>query len=169
MNLSPLNRNNKFFSENEYQYYLDMSREHLKTIDTSFYFVKVIKEESQVDDLYGEAYDEEITYAEPVIIPAIVELEESENKAYVESKGAFRYEEYGNLKLHVLLEDLEIHNVDITYGDFVGYRVSETKVIWFEVANDAKKAFDNNKFFLGYRNFWKTITCAPTNTTFEIS
>ena len=168
MNLSPLNRNNKYFSEKEYQYYVEQGREYLKTIDTSFLFIKVIKEQSQIDDLYGEAYNEEITYAEPIQIPAVIELTEGENKAYVESKGMIRYEEYGNLLCHVLLADLELYGADITYGDFLGYRVSETEVIYFEVGDDNQKAEENNKVFLGYRKFWKTIVGVPTSQTFDI-
>lgn len=168
MNLSPFNRNNKYFSENEYQYYLELSRSYMSTIDTSFYFIKVDKEQSQIDDLYGESYKEEITYKEPIEVPAVIELEEPENKSYIDPKGLIRYEEYGNLKLHVLIDDLARLGADITYGDYVGYRVSETQVIYFEVANDAQKSFENSKTFIGYRNYWKTITCVPTNKTFDI-
>ena len=168
MNLSPFNRQNKFFSEREFQYYLEQSREHLAGINTSFYFIKVNKEQSQIDDLYGESYVEEISYEDPIEIPAIVKLNESENKSYVDNKGLVRFEEYGNLLLHVLLADLEALNADITYGDFIGYRVSETQVLYFEVSNDAQKSFENNKSFAGYKYFWKTITCAPTNYTFDI-
>lgn len=168
MNLSPLNRQNKFFSENEFQYYISQARAYMSYTNTNFYFIKVNKDESQIDDIYGETYIEEISYEEPIIIPAVIDLQEPDNKAYVADKGMVRYEEYGNLLLHVLLADLELHGADITYGDFVGYRVSETTVIYFEVVNDAQKHYENSKTYMGFKSFWKTIVCSPTNQTFDI-
>jgi hypothetical protein len=163
MNISPLNHNNKFFSEEEYRYYMDMSREHLASIDTKVLFYKVNKQKSQVDDLYGEAYAEEIYLNEPIEIPALIKFEAPENKAYVSDKSILRYEEYGNLTVYLLLEDLELYKAEIVYGDYIGYRVSETQVLYFQVSNDSQKHFQNKNTFLGYRSYWKQLTCVPTN------
>jgi hypothetical protein len=162
MNIGPLNHVNKFFSQEEYDYYVSASREHLTSVDTKIIFYKVDKEKSVIDDLYGEAYEEEVKTMSPVEIPALIKFEEPKNKAYIEDKGMLRYEEYGNLVVHLLLADLDALKVEITYGDYVGYRVSETKVIYFQVANDAQKHYENSKTFMGYRAFWKTIVCTPT-------
>lgn len=162
MNPSPLNRNNKFFSEEEYRYHLDLAREHMASIDDKVLFIKVNKVKSQIDDIYGEGYKEEIHYEEAIELPAIVKLNAPDNKAYVESKGVLRYEETGNLDVHLLLYDIEQFEVDITYGDFLGYQVSETKTLYFEIADDAKKFYENSKTMFGYRAFWKTILGVPT-------
>lgn len=162
MNPSPLNRNLKFFSEEEYQFYLGLAREHMSSIDDKILFIKINKEKSQVDDIYGEGYKEEIHYEEPIEIPAIVKLNPPDNKAYVEDKGVLRYEEYGKLEVHMLLVDVELFKADITYGDILGYQISETQTIYFEIANDAQKFYENNKTMFGYRAFWKTIVGVPT-------
>jgi hypothetical protein len=169
MNLSPLNRNNKFFSEREFNYYSYLAREYMKTSGQEIYFIKVDKQQTEIDDVYNEGYIGEISYFEPIIIPALVKLEEPDNKAYVENKGAARFEEYGNLIVHFLLEDLQQDNTEITYGDFIGYRVSETQVLYFEVANDAQKHFENSKTYMGYKSYWKSVVCTPTNKTFDIT
>jgi hypothetical protein len=163
MNISPFNHNNKFFSEEEYRYYVDSSREHMASLNTKIIFYKVNKEKSQIDDLYGEAYKEEIQLNSPIEIPAIVKLEVSENKAYASDKSMLRYEEYGNLTASLLISDLELYNANITYGDYIGYRVSEILVLFFEVSNDQQKFYQNKNTFLGYKSFWKTITCTPIN------
>ena len=67
MNLAPLNNNNKFFSDNEYNYYVSQAREHLASLDTKIIFYKVNKAKSQIDDLYGEAYEEFESSEEDVI------------------------------------------------------------------------------------------------------
>lgn len=163
MDLSPLNHNNKYFSEEEYRFYLDSAREYIASVGTSVIFYKVNKSKSQIDDLYGEGYKEEVYLDEPIEIPGIVKFEEPQNKSYVSDKGLLRYEEYGNLSVSFLLDDLELYKADITYGDYIGYRVSETEVIYFQVANDSQKHFQNKNTFLGYRSYWKKVTCVPTN------
>lgn len=168
MNLSPLNRNTKFFSEEEYQYHLDLAREHLASIDSKVIFLKVDKVESQTDDLYGNGYTEQQTVLPPIEIPAIVKFETPENKSYIEDKGVLRYEEYGNLIVSMLLSDLEQLKAEITYGDYIGYRIDETTIVYFEVSNDAQKHFENNKMMFGYKPFWKTIVCTPTQINLDL-
>lgn len=168
MNVTPINRNQKFFSEEEYLYYLDMAREHMASLDTKVLFIKIDKEKSQIDDLYGEGYKTEITVKEAIEIPAIIKFGIPENKTYIEDKGILRYEEFGNLEVNVLLEDIKQMNAHITYGDYVGYQVDESTIVYFEVSNDAQKHYENSKSFFGYRPFWKTITCVPSQINLEL-
>ena len=162
MNLAPLNNNNKFFSDNEYNYYVSQAREHLDSLDTKIIFYKVNKAQSQIDDLYGEAYEEEVTLNSPIEIPAIVKIEAPENKSYISDKTILRFEEYGNLTASLLIGDLDFYNANIVYGDYIGYRLTETQVLYFQVVNDMQKLGSKNTF-LGYKPYWKTITCAPVN------
>jgi hypothetical protein len=167
MDLSPVNRNQKFFSEEEYQYYLGMAREHMASIDSKVYFIKIIKEKSQVNAVYNEGFDQEIYNDEAVEIPALFKLESSTNETYIADKGMVRYEEYGNLKVHFLIDDLKKLDVQISYGDIIAIRLDETKLIYFEVSNDAKK-IESDKLFFGYKAFWNTITCVQSNKQFEL-
>lgn len=161
-NPTPLNRNTKFFSEEEYQYYLGLAREHMSSVDDRILFIKINKQKSQVDDVYNEGYSEEIHYENPIELPAIVKLKEGENSSYIEQKSLLRFEEYGNIEVHLLLVDIENYKADITYGDILGYQLSETKTIYFEISNDAQKFYENSKTMFGYRAFWKTIIGVPT-------
>lgn len=164
---TPLNRLSKFFSENEFDYYVDMAREHLSSVDTKILFIKVNKEKSVTDDLYGEGYTEELYFENPIEIPAIIELKPSKNEDYSGS-GTIRCEEYGNLEVSFLLDDLEKYKADVSYGDYIGYRVDDNKEIYFEVANDARKAYDNQKTMFGYKPVWKTVLCTPTKKQFDL-
>jgi hypothetical protein len=163
MNISPMNHNNKFFSEEEYRYYVDSAREHMASLNTKIIFYKVNKEKSQIDDLYGEAYKEEIQLDSPIEIPAIVKLDASENKAYSTDKSILRYEEYGNLSASLLISDLELYKANITYGDYIGYPVTETDIRYFSVSNDGKKNYDNKHTIMGWKGAFRSITCAPVD------
>jgi len=169
MNNKPINRLNKFFGEDEFNFEIEMGMEYLESdLNTSVILYRVDKEKTQVDDLYGEAYADEITFKPQVEVAAYVDFENSDNKAYT-SDGKMRYEEYGNLKVSFFLKTLKDLDIDICFGDFIGYRVDEETIINFEVTDDNQKHFNNSKTFGGYKSYYKTVLCVPTDQSQFIS
>ena len=53
-------------------------------------------------------------------------------------------------------------NVDIKYGDYIGYVESENKIRFYNVVNDGKVISDGTHSMFGYKSFYRTITCSPT-------
>ena len=157
----PINRIGKYFSEEEYQFQLEMGREYMEATTPSYITLyQVDLQKSQVDDIYGEAEPEEVSFKNPVDIPAIVKLAKPESKTYNQN-GTLYYEEFGNLTASILLDHLKELNVEINFGDYISYRVTEQKVIYFQVSKPANKHFENENTFGGYKAFYKTIFAVP--------
>jgi hypothetical protein len=84
------------------------------------------------------------------------------NKSY-NGNGSLKFLEYGNVTLGVYQDTLDDLGVDITYGDFIGYPETETKFKYFTVSNDGKVFSDNAHTIAGYKGFYRSITCVPTD------
>jgi hypothetical protein len=56
------------------------------------------------------------------------------------------------------LDDLQ---VDIAFGDYLGYYETESKVRYYSVANDGRVVSDNKHTYGGYKPFYRTITATP--------
>ena len=76
--------------------------------------------------------------------------------------GMVRYNEPGNLTLSVYITHLEELNVDIRYGDYIGYPDSEEKLRFYTVSNDGKVTSDNKHKMFGFKPHYRTIVCVPT-------
>lgn len=163
---NPENKRNKVFDEKEYQYYLGLAKEHLANVGLAVFLIKVDKKKTKVD-VYGEAFPDEISYSKPVKLIGIVNLKDTSNEAYVSDKGALRYEELGNMEISFLLDDLQQNKINISYGDFIAYPVGLNEFLYFEVVDNADKAFSNGYLFMGYKRYWKKIICTPTEKTFD--
>ena len=85
-------------------------------------------------------------------------IDEPKNTSY--KSGIMRYLEPGNLIFDVYLSELDKLNVDINYGDYVGYQESETKTRFYTVTNDGKVVSDTKHNMFGYKPYYRTITCS---------
>ena len=104
----------------------------------------------------------EIRFKPPVEIPVNFNYATPSNKNY-NSDGSLRFLERGNITLGVYQDTLDELKVDITYGDYIGYPENETTIKYFTVANDGKVFSDNAHTIGGYKGFYRTITCVPTD------
>ena len=159
----PVTRINKFFSDEDFLLETSLSREFIEgDLNMTVILYRVDRNKSAVDDLYGESTIEEIRYLPPVELAGLVKIEPPQNKNYA-PKSSMRYLEVGNLTFSVhqaLLDELDI---DIRYGDFIGYPVDEKTLKYFTVVNDGKIFFDNQHTNKGFRGFYRTILCSPVN------
>ena len=162
-NKIPINRNNKFFSEEDFQFEIEVGREAIEG-DGNFVVVlfRVNRETTTSDDVYGEAGMDEIRYYPPVELKVIPIIEEPENRSY-NSNGSVRYLEDGNLKFGIYQAQLDELKTDISYGDYIGYIVSEEDIRYFTVANAGTKFYDNKHTIMGYKGAFRSITCVPTD------
>jgi hypothetical protein len=64
--------------------------------------------------------------------------------------------------ISVYIKHLEQLNVDIRYGDFIGYQESETRTRFYTVTNDGKVVSDNKHNMFGYKPYYRNIVCSPT-------
>jgi len=158
----PINRVNKFFSQEDFNLEIEMGREAIEG-DGNFMVVlyRVDRENTSVDDVYGEAGMDEIRYFPPVELLVIPTHEEPENKTYGE--GRLQYLEDGNLTFGIYVAQLEELDVDISIGDYIGYPITDTEMRYFSVSNDGRKNWDNKHTIMGYKGAFRSVSCAPVD------
>jgi hypothetical protein len=158
----PISRLHRFYDYTDFNLEDEMAREFVEG-DLNFTVVlfRVDRIKSQTDDVYGESSTQEIRFKPPIEIKVRPQLEKSESKAYSEGYG--RIEEYGNFTFTVFVTHLEELNVDITYGDYIGYSDREDNIKYFTVVDDGKIFSDNQHTRLGYKGYYRTVVCTTAD------
>ena len=155
----PITRVNKFYDYVDFGLENGMAREFMEG-DLNFTVVlfRVDRIKSQTDATYGESDVEEIRFHPPVELKVRPNLEPSENNSYSEGYG--RYEDYGNFTFTVFLDHLKELDIDISYGDYIGYPEKEDRMRYYSVSNDGRVTSDLKHTIGGYKAFYRTITCS---------
>jgi hypothetical protein len=163
-NRIPINRINKFFSQEDFQLEQSMGRESVEG-DGNFVIVlyRVDRTMTSSDDIYNEAGKDEIRFFPPVELRVVPILAEAENKTYNSGSGSLRYLQDGQFTFAIYEEQLRELDVDLSYGDYVGYAVSETDVRYYSVVNDGVKNYDNKHTIMGYKGAYRTVLCAAVD------
>lgn len=158
----PINRMGKFYDYLDFGLENEMAREFIEgDLNFTVILFRVDRIKSQTDDVYGESDVEEIRFHPPIELKVRPMLEESESKSYSEGYG--RYEEYGNLTFTIFEEQLTEQGIDISYGDYIGYPDREDNIKYFTVVNDGKINTDNAKTRVGYKAYYRKITCVTAD------
>ena len=158
-NKLPITRLSKFFSQEDFDFQLDVGQEYLHgDLNMKLVLYRVDRQKTEKDDVYGEVGADEIKYFPPIEFNALVKVEEPKNTSY--KSGMLRYLEPGNLTLSVYIKHLADLGIDIKYGDFVAYPETEDKIRYYTVTNDGRVTSDNKHSLFGYKPYYRTITCA---------
>jgi hypothetical protein len=163
----PITRLNKFFAEDDFNLDIKMGREWLEG-DMNFTLVlyKIDRQKTNNDDVYGEALKGGIQFLPPIEFKGLVKIDAPSNSDY----GATKLEqlEPGNLTVSVYQDYLDDLEIDIEFGDYIGYYETETRVRYYSVVNDGRVFTDNKHTYGGYKRFYRTILATPvTNNEFE--
>ena len=155
----PITRISRFFSSEDFQLEQNVGMEWLHG-DMHFTLVlfRVDARLSDVDDVYGESGPEEIRYKAPVEFNAYVKIDEPKLDSY--AGGLVKDLEPGNMTLGVYIKHLDELNIDINYGDYIGYPETEKKMRYYTVTNDGRVTSDNKHTIGGYKAFYRTVTCS---------
>lgn len=160
-NKLPITRLSKFFSNDDFDLHMKMGQEYLHgDINMTLVLYRVDKTKSDNDDIYAEAGKDQVRFFPPVEFNGLVRIEEPKNATY--NAGLARYLEPGNLFVSVYLKHLEELGIDISFGDYIGYAESESRIRYYTVTNNGKVTSDNKHNHFGFRPYYRTITCAPT-------
>ena len=162
--ITPITRINKFFSEEDFNLEISMGRESVEG-DGNFTIIlyRVDREMSEYDDVYGEASKNGIRFFPPIELKVIPMLAEATNNTYNKDSGSLRYLQDGNLTFGIYDAQLNELKTSISYGDYIGYPVTETEIRYFSVVNDGVKNYDNKHTIMGYRSAFRTIVCASVD------
>jgi len=161
-NKVPITRLGKFFGGEDYSLDINMGEEWLHG-DMNFTLVlyRIDRYKTKTDDVYGEVSSDGIKYLPPVEFKGLVQIVAPENKFMGNSK--IEQFEPGNIKVSVYQKHLDELEIDISYGDYLGYYETETRVRYYVVANDGRVVSDNKHTYAGYKPFYRTIIAAPVS------
>lgn len=156
----PNTRLNLFYDDADFQVDMEMAEEVTKNdMNLTVTLFRIDRAKTDTDDLYGESNPRDVRYLEPIEVKVSnLKIEEPENKAY-NPNGTIRYRQYGNLIFHVLITELQDKNIDITYGDVVGYSDTEHNFKYWTVHDDGKITADNKHTRFGFKGYYRSITC----------
>lgn len=159
----PINRSNKFFSNEDFNLEIEMGREAIEG-DGNFVIVlyRVNRESTQYDSIYGEAIKDGIKFFPPVELRVSPILGKAENKTY-NNDGSLRQLQDGTLTFDIYDAQLAELDIDLSYGDYVGYSINETEMRFYSVVNDGVKNFNNEHMIMGYKPAFRTVLCAPVD------
>ena len=155
----PVSRLGKFFGDNDFNLEVSMGQEWL-ICDMNFTCVlyRVDKNKIKTDDVYGEVVEDGIKFLPPVEFNAYVGIAAPENKML----GSTRIDqvEPGNITISVYIKTLDDLDIDIYFGDYIGYYDSENFVRYYTVVNDGRVVSDLKHTYKGFKPFYRTIIAA---------
>jgi len=120
---------------------------------------RIDRMKTKTDDVYGETLMDGIKFLPPVEFKGYVQIITPENKLLGNSK--LNQVEPGNLKVAVYQRHLDELGIDISYGDYIGYFETESRMRYYTVNNDGRVVSDNKHNYAGTRPFYRSIIASP--------
>ena len=156
----PITRLGKFFGDRDFELEVEMGQEWLIG-DMNFTCVlyKIDRNKIKTDDVYGEVTEDGVKFLPPIEFNAQITVAVTENK-FIGSTSMDQFEP-GNISISVYLKTLENLNIDVDFGDYIGYYDSENFVRYYTVINDGRVISDTKHTYKGFRPFYRTIIAAP--------
>lgn len=155
-NKVPITRLGKFFGDEDFSLDISMSEEWLHgDMNFSLILYRVDKQKTKTDDVYGEALKDGIKFLPPVEFKGYVQIMAPENKMLGNSK--LDQMEPGNLKVSVFQKHLDELEINIEYGDYIGYQETENRIRYYVVNNDGRVVSDNKHNYAGTKPYYRTI------------
>jgi len=155
----PITRLGKFFGDEDFFLDISMGEEWVNG-DMNFTLVlyQVNRTQTKTDDVYGEALEDGIKFLPPVEFKGYVQILAPENKKLGNSK--IEQIEPGNMKIGVYQKHLDELDIDINFGDYIGYYETENRVRYYSVTNDGRVVSDNKHTYGGTRPFYRSIVAS---------
>lgn len=163
-NRVPINRNNLFYSEQDYLFELEIGKTYLEQdVNQTVVLYEVDLNKTNLDSLYNESKADGIVFKTPVELHVLYKIEPNELASYDKSKNLGTYLKNGKLTFGIYQATLDELNAEIKVGDYIGVQVTPTHMEFYTVVNDGRVNYDNTHTFFGYKPGWRTITCAFVN------
>lgn len=162
MNIStPINRNNLFYSEEDFEYEISIIMDYLEE-DTNQTVVvyEVDRKNTNMNEIYQES-NSNIRFKIPREIPCLYEIKDAELRTYDSKTSNGVYVVDGGLTIYTLDKILEKYKCDIKKGDYIGVLIDSNRMTYFSVVNDGKVNTANTMIVGAYKTPWRIITAAP--------
>jgi hypothetical protein len=155
-NKMPITRIGKFFDANDFELDTAIGAEWLYG-DMNFTVVlyRIDRMKTKTDDVYGEALKDGIKFLPPIELKGYVQIMAPENKLIGGNK--INQVEPGNMRFSTYQRQLDELDVDIQFGDYLGYYETEDRIRYYVVNNDGRVVSDNKHNYAGYKPYYRTI------------
>lgn len=159
--LTPISRNNKFYSEEDFQYELDLIEEYLEEdLNQTIVVYEVDRQKTNTDTIYKET-KQTIRYKPPKELPCMFEIKDSQTKSYDNTNSNGVYAISGNLEATIPVFMFEKYKCDIKRGDYIGVQIDTQRMAYFVVTDDGKVNTSNKNYVGAYKTAWRTILATP--------
>ena len=116
----PINRNNLFYSEEDYLFETDLGKNYIEQdMGQTIVLYQVNMSETQIDVVYGETKPNAMRFLPPIEVPCVYEIADPELKSYDKSKNLATYLKTGKLTVGVYQASLDELGVDEEISSFV--------------------------------------------------
>lgn len=152
MATSPVNRNNMFYSEQDFQLETDIWVNYIEEdLNQTIVLYAVDHSQTTVNSIYNTTTSSDIRFKTPKELPCMYEIKEPETKSYDSTTQNAVYQIGGNLEIIMPTKVLEKYDADITRGDYIGILVDDDRMVYYVVTNDGKVNTNNSAMLGGYR------------------
>lgn len=157
---NPINRNNLFFSESQYDFQIGMSMEYInKVLNQTIVLYEVDLVNTKNNDIYQEAKFSDIVFKTPIELNVMYRLNKGELKSYDNKTIKGYYVKVGKLEFQILEKELEDNGCDIKRGDYIGLQVTPEHMEYFIVTDDGRVNYDNKHTLFGTKPYYRSISC----------
>lgn len=163
-NKVPINRNNLFYSEKDFQYEMEIGKNYLEQdVNQTVILYEVDLNKTNLDAIYSESKSDSIIFKPPVELHVLYNVEPGELSSYDKSKNLGTYIKSGKLTFGVYQSTLDELGAEIKVGDYIGVQVTPTHMEFYTVVNDGRNNYDNSHSVFGYKPAWRSVSCAYVN------
>lgn len=166
---NPINRNNLFFSEEDFQFEINMGMDYLEQdINQTIILYEIDPIKTKLNVTYNESNNNEIIFKPPVELNVIFDIDDSELISYDKQHFKGMYLKTGKLHFSIYEKTLEENNCDIKRGDYIGIQINPDHIEYFIVSDDGRKNYGNSQTMYGVKPFYRNIECAPITDNNEL-
>lgn len=160
---NPVRRNNMFFGKEDFDFHMRIAKEYIENeANQTVILYEVDLNKTSVNDMYKEATVDAIRFKQPVEIPVVFEISDTELKSYDNKQRHGYYVNLGKLTFGVLISTLEDYECDIKRGDYIGIQLDKENIGYWVVSDDGKVgSYSNSNTLYGTVPYMRKITCVP--------
>ena len=156
-NKTKITRNNLFYSESDFLFDSDIGNDYInQDINQTVILFRVDRILTNTSR-WGETTEEGVIYKDPVELNCRYTIEKSSNKAHDTKQSLGSFQQKGNLKIGIYLQELEKKNIEITNGDYIGIQIKSNQMEYWVITKDGRVDFDNAHTMFGYKNLYISV------------
>lgn len=158
--LTPIVRNNLFYSDEDFDFETDMVMGYMEEdLNQTVIVYEVDRDKTDLSSVYKET-NGNIRFKAPKEVPCMFEIADSELKSYDSSNANGAYTVGGNLTVYILTKVFDKYKFDIKRGDYLGVQIDTNRIAYYSVTNDGKLNTSNKLYVGAHKTAYRIITAS---------